>query len=419
MKLLKLNSLLIIIMLLFSAIYAFSSEEQNKEMEQLMKKANSDDFSDQSELNRFYMKEKNKHKEIENLNYGNKINSESNSDSDTGNTDIQLLETNSEIKTNSHNTKKNKQKSKNQPKSKNNNRKNKKNFPTAKLINQFNPWFPKKKWIITSNTGEKYCKYKNGFLHLAKNANKLGETPLSIKTVPVFVSLNMISLNVQMGVSLRTLFSRIKVENILKITKKFKNANCFEVIEDNIIEESFAKTPIVLCASNSKSLADWVKALQQFKDCIYNIDSGKDGNKSETLIDFNRVNKLLKTPKGKIKVGGVDDALFYDKSVVTPRRDGGIVETVMKTELGKIVGLLEEGKINEQQKRRTMDEKLNKASKIETDIRRKKAMIDKIMDTRLAREKDNEDKLKADEGKKRELQLLKAVRARIAEYKVN
>ena len=46
-------------------------------------------------------------------------------------------------------------------------------------------------------------------------------------------------------------------------------------------------------------------------------------------------------------------------------------------------------------------------------------MIDKILDTRANKDKENDEKLKADEEKKRELQLLKAVRARISQYKVS
>jgi hypothetical protein len=411
MKLSKISSFLIIIMISFSLIYSLSSEEQTQtEMQKLMKQANSNDFDNDSDLDKFYLNENNKFKNNDKISLEGIRKNKNKQEIDTGNNEIQLLEMKSNIKANSKNTNRHKK-----TKDQKNTKKENKNYPTAKLINQYNPWLPKKREIINANTEEKYCTYKHGFLYLVKDPKKLGDAPLSIHTVPVFVSLTMESLNVQMGVELKTLFALVKTVNILKITKKFKNANCFEILEDDIVEESLSKNPIVLCASNSKSLANWVRALQQFKDCIYNTDSKM--TETETLIDFNRVNQLLKTPKGKVTK--FDEGLFYDKAPLPIVRKETRIETVMKTELEKIVGLLERGRINEMNKKRTMDAKLKGAENIEKDIRNKKAMIDKILDTRANKDKENDEKLKADEEKKRELQLLKAVRARISQYKVS
>jgi len=78
-------------------------------------------------------------------------------------------------------------------------------------------------------------------LYLVKNPNKLGQIPLTIKTIPVYINLTINSLSIQMGPSLKTVFNNIKVKNILRVTKKFKNAFCFEIVEDKIIEKTFAK----------------------------------------------------------------------------------------------------------------------------------------------------------------------------------
>lgn len=420
MKLLKYNSMLILLMLLFSSIYANSSsfEEQSDEMEQLMKRANMGDNDNGSELESLYSNENSNENAYGNFN--NIENSDSQSNSNSRNSEIELLETSSQIRANSRNSPK-KVIKKTKPQTKNKTNKNLKNlkkppqkkkpkkpkYPAPKYINSFNPWFPKKKTELKDNTEEKYCKFKRGFLYLVKNPNKLGPLPLTIHTIPIFVNLSMQSLNLFMGVNENSLFTSVNLENILKISKKFKNANCFEVFKDQIIEKTFAKIPLVLCASNSKSLAQWVRAIQQHKDCIYNNSASKI-KETETLIDFNRVNKLLKRPIKK------DKKLYYQPAPPLRRPI-----SPMKNELSKIVGLLAEGQISQQQEKKKIEAKVKKASLIQADIKKKKMMIDTILDVRENKEKARDVKIKEKLGKKREIQLLRAVRSRIIEYKVN
>lgn len=405
MKLLtKLNCLLLILVILVSCVYTNKNSNKNNnnnnnDIEDLMYADSSTDNSD-SELNKFL--EKNGSNKIEKLSRTSEIN---------------MLETGKgKKKASKKNTKKGKKSSKKS--------KPKKTFPPAKLISQFNPYYPKKKTSILSNTSADYCKFKKGFLHLVKNSSKLGATPLSIRTVPVYVSLTMFTFNIQMGLSFKTLFSTTKVLNILKITKKFKNANCFEIVEDEVSEKTLTKSPIVLCAENSKIMMEWVKALQEFKDCLYNVNSKNDG--SRTLMDFNRINTLIKAPKSpkspKSPAKIAFNPLYYQNGGTVNgarKKNNAKVEYVMKRQLAKIVGLLEKGTINKERLTRKMNNKLKSAKKIEYDIRTKQNMINQIISKREMKDKEKENKIRTQVHKKREIQLLKAVKSRIKQYKVN
>merc|ERR1712166_1477660 len=103
---------------------------------------------------------------------------------------------------------------------------------------------------------------------------------------------------------------------------------------------------------------DWVKALQEFKDCLYN--NKYDG--SRTLLDFNRINTLIKAPKAKVAAKKVFNPLYYQNSPIKKKKVVKKVEYVM----------------NKQRLTRKMNTKLKSAKKIEYDIRSKQNMITKI-----------------------------------------
>jgi hypothetical protein len=380
-----------------------------------------------------------------------------NQDKIAPNSNINMLETSSHKKKNKNSSKPNR------------NKKSKRTIPNAKLFSQFNPYYPNKKSIIDENTSASYCQHKRGFLHLVKNSSKLGISPLSIRTIPVYVVLRDDMLNIQMGLSYRTLFSSVKVENILKITKRFKNANCFEIIEDAVEEQTLTKSPITLCSGNANIMMEWVGALQEFKDCLYNVSSKNQGKGDKTLLDFNRINTLIKSEhhgnsnRGKGIIGNGFDHLFYDSGntvhfpggnssssstsmssstrtilnsayIDGPNGSGSVYNShfdtngihdkrkqddyVMREELNGIVGLLEEGSINNKKMKRNMDSKLKNAEKIERDIRDKHHMIDQILENRERLNKERESKILSEVHKKREIQLLRAVKSRILQYKV-
>jgi hypothetical protein len=296
---------------------------------------------------------------------------------------------------------------------------NSKKVIQAQLIPQKNPFYPKSKSLIALNTNASYCKYRRGFLQLVKNPEKLGPNPFAIKTVPVYVDLNQSFLYLRMGLSPRTLFSQTRVEKILRIAEKFKNANCFEIVKDDIDEKTLAKSPFTLCADNKIIMMQWVRAIQEFKECSYNVDSKNDG--SETLMDFKRINTLAKLSPLNSSLSRDKEQLkplFYKTLPVKNKSKSKQVEVTMKNQLEKIVELLEEGSQNKQRLTRKIDTKLKSAEKIEEDIRMKKNIINGIISKRESIEQEKENKIRTDVHKKREMQLLKAVRSRIQQYKV-
>jgi hypothetical protein len=453
----KLNSILIIIMILFSYIYSSKNKSKSKNLNKFTSQnkndsedlLNSDSKSEkEDDLYKFFNKETERERETNtdieketkknnNFNVKNNIkrsnkyikkNKRQNQIKNLYKNEMNMLETSFKKK-----NKRALKAKKNYPQAKLN-----KNYPKAKLFSQYNPYYPVKKSIIAENTRESYCKYKTGFLHLVKHPKNLGPFPLSLRTIPIYVSLTMDNFKLQMGPESKTLFNIVKIENVLRITKIFSNANCFEIVEDNVLENTLAKIPITLCAGNYNIMFSWVKAIQQFKNCIYNTKSSLNNDQDETVLDFHNINTILKTknprPKYSNSKSNALDQLIYSSqnsgsSIKNKSRYRNIIEEtvniakdssehVMEKELGNIVNLLEKGDVNKKMIERKMDTKLKSAGKIEYDIRKKKHMIENILEKREKAEKDKENQIRNEVHKKREIQLLKAVKSRIRQYKV-
>jgi hypothetical protein len=267
--------------------------------------------------------------------------------------------------------------------------------------------------------GETYskCHEKTGYIYLANNVFSSNNLPLQIKVVPIFAILTRRTISFMMGPQEKSMFNQIKLENIQKITQRYTNSFCFDIVENNVIENSLAKGPISLCAKNTHHMQNWITAIQEFKECSINIVS-MDNMQNKVLIDFEKVNELLK-PRSNLQKQKEYNPLYYDGDGNGEhpyiKKDETEISKVLKT----IVNTIEGANINERQISRTMYSKIQRAEKFAFDVKRKTDLLDSMIQKRQMREKDKEAKLIQYESKARELRLLKAVLGRIKQYKVN
>ncbi len=288
-------------------------------------------------------------------------------------------------------------------------------IPPPKYVILKNPHIPKNIKKLKEGETNNKCHEKTGYIYLANNIFSPKNLPLQIKVVPIFVILTRSTISLMMGPEEKSMFNEIKLENIQKITQRYSNSFCFDIVENNVIEKTLAKGPISLCAKNKKNMEDWIIALQEFKECNINVVS-MDNMQNKVLVDFEKVNELLK-PRSNIKNTNEFDPLYYDggSSNNRPKEDESEISKVLKN----IVTTIEGANINERKISRTMSSKILKAEKFAFDVKRKTDLLDNMIQKRQMREKDKEAKLIQYENKARELRLLKAVLGRIKQYKVN
>jgi hypothetical protein len=293
--------------------------------------------------------------------------------------------------------------------------------------------FPSPKYKIIRNNhiprnlkqlkeGETYnkCNEKTGYVFLPNKIISLKNLPMQIIVIPIYLILTKNSLKFLMGPNEKSMFNEILLENIQKITQIYSNSYCFDIVENDAIEKTLTKGPISICSRNEVNMKNWITAIQEFKECNINIqnhynDIDNDIMQNKVLIDFEKVNQLLKPQQKLNKIPKEFDPLFYNKEGYNKKPNN---EIELSKVLNKIVYTIEGENINEKKITRNFSSEILKAEKFAFDIKRKTKILDDLIQKREMREKDKEEKLIKYETKARELRLLKAVLGRIKQYKV-
>lgn len=285
-------------------------------------------------------------------------------------------------------------------------------IPQTKYIIMKNLHIPKSLEKLKQGEAYKKCFEKTGYIFLAKKILPSKNFPTKIKVIPIFLILTRRTLNFMIGPKEKTMFNTINLDNIQKITQRYSNSFCFDIVENDIIQKSLSKGPISICAKNKKHMLNWITAIQEFKECGVNVTKNKMHNR--VLVDFDKVNALLKPRKGLSKEFL---ALFYKngKSYKTTNKKGKFDATKIIT---KITDMINGSEINERQLDRKMSSRIKKAEKFALDVKQKNDYLDSLLLKKQMREKNEEQKFIKKEGEAKELRLLKAVLDRIKAYKV-
>jgi len=268
--------------------------------------------------------------------------------------------------------------------------------------------------------GEKYfrCNEKKGYLYLSRNVFPSLNKPLLIKVVTVYAYLTKGAFTLAMGPEEKSLFYSINLGNILKITQRYSNSYCFDMIENSVYQKSLTKGPVTLCSKTQKQMEEWINAIQEFKECNISVYTDPK-SQNKVLVDFEKVNQLLKNREKNDKNTETKKLYYKKESPYIPNPKRIERENKISKTLNQIIQTIESGNIAQNQVRRRMVSKVKRAEQFAYDIRRKQELINSMMQKRLMKEKDREAKLISIEHRARELQLLKAVQQRIRQYKVN
>lgn len=256
----------------------------------------------------------------------------------------------------------------------------------------------------------KKCKVKTGLIYLLRHPEKL---PLEINLQPIFGKLSIDKFNFYLNDLAKSKFYQINLINILRIsyTPILEINNCFNLILNTIDSDKLLKGPLSLCFKSKSKKNEWMKSINEFKECQIDSANGKKENK--VLIDFRKVNKLIKDP-----IIRPEAKLLYDNAnkVVIKKRSNR-KEYVIKKMMKKIVSSITNGSIQNRLIKRKMQNQLKKTRKAAKSMRKKEDLIKKIVKKRINLENKKKSQLKKLEAKNKEIQLLKAVKSRIIQLK--
>merc|ERR1712023_579618 len=71
--------------------------------------------------------------------------------------------------------------------------------------------------------------------------------------------------------------------------------NCFNIVLNFSEENTLRKEPLTICLKGKRKANDWMRTINEFKECQIDITKGKKDDK--VLVDFRKINKI-KNPNG-------------------------------------------------------------------------------------------------------------------------
>lgn len=271
----------------------------------------------------------------------------------------------------------------------------------------------KNKHIDIKKNYESYkkCFKRTGLIYLLRNSEKL---PLELDLQPIFGRINLETFNFYLNDMAKTKFYGIKLIDVLKISQNPKLIvhNCFNIILNQLDSGKLLKGPLTICFKKKQKMQDWMKTISEFKEC--QIDSSNKNKANGVLVDFGKVNKLIKDPKKK-----PEKKLYYDNTnkVVRRKTASAHKEAKVRKLMKKIVSSITTGSLQTNQIKRKMKNELKKTRKSAKQMQKKQRLIKKIVKKRIKMENKKKNKLLNLEAKNKEIRLLKAVKSRIVQLK--
>jgi len=260
----------------------------------------------------------------------------------------------------------------------------------------------------------KKCNKRTGLVYLLKNSEKL---PHELDLLPVYGNLNLDKFKFSLNEQEKSVFFSINLIDILRISQKeiLKNQNCFNILLNHVDSQTLLKGPITLCFKSNYTMDSWMKTILEFKQCLYDISNGPKENK--VLVDFGKVNKLLKDKNDAANVNGKD--LYYDNTnkAIVKNDATSQKENQIKNIMHKIVQTITTGNIQTNLIKRKMANRLKRTKKAAEELQKKEELVRDIVNKRLEKEQEKKNEMVNVEHKNKEIQLLKAVKDRIVELK--
>jgi len=266
----------------------------------------------------------------------------------------------------------------------------------TKIKLEKNPDLNENREEIEKHTVNRECDVKSGVLALIKSFDK----DLIVAT-PIYAHLTKEKLSTYLSFDSSKLIKEISIQDVTKIVqiKKLKNTFCFNIY--------YATDSVALCAPSLNEMKGWVYSFDAFKKC-----------KTQSDLVFSNLNSKSKQSKQNEPTSiSKNDNLFYE-NLIPKNEDKVEAEKIINKELDSIQKIIITSNLEEKKIRRELIAKLKNAQNFESEIKQKEIVLKDIIKKEEQAEKEKETKLISIQSKNKELEILKAVKDKIREMKV-
>lgn len=258
----------------------------------------------------------------------------------------------------------------------------------------------------------KKCEYKKGFLEIVDKdeGNK-------IVTKKVRVTLDKESLKMYTTMNENSLFATVQLDNILKISqdKKFFQTNCFELITNLAEDIVLHKSRLTICNENNSEMSEWMQTILELKECKVN-QNYKD---SKVVLDFNEINKIKRKQEETMKSSQEDLGLWYDNTKNNnSKMSVSIKDRIIHQTVKNLIKNLQANEVIENKIKRTLNDQLKDARKFTNQLEQKSNIVNEIIHKKIEKEMSTNLKLVNVKAADKEVQLIKAMAAKINDLKV-
>jgi hypothetical protein len=260
------------------------------------------------------------------------------------------------------------------------------------------------------------CNKKTGFLNYIQK--RPSEENKEITVYPIYVTLNKYTLSLFYSFDSLKLFKIIKLDSILRVALQYDKTYCFDIII-NEIEDKRLKTGILsLCAKNINEMKNWIRAILEFKECKIMKSKRKSSipHQGRTLIDFNKINTLIKKSKRTTSVSQISYNGNDKVSIRNPMKEEE--KRIISKEINKIIHTIHMTKIYKNQLRRKMVSQLRRTRGKTKGAYRTQKLLHSILLKKNYSEKKQYANMIKKLNTKRTTTLLRSISRRITEISV-
>jgi hypothetical protein len=241
---------------------------------------------------------------------------------------------------------------------------------------------------------------------------------MELNLQPIFGEINLEKFELFLNDMVKSKFFEINLIDILRISRSpvLVTNNCFNIILNSIDTDKLLKGPLSLCFKSKNIVNDWMRTINEFKEC--QIDSSNKIRDNKVLVDFHKVNKLIKDPINHNSERD-ENKLFYDNGDKVHIKKHTYIdkEIVIKQMMNNIVSTITKGSIQSNKVRRKMQNELKETIAAANKMQKQQDLVKSIVNKRIEIENRKKDQLRNIEKKNKEIQLLKAVKNRILKSK--
>ena len=253
------------------------------------------------------------------------------------------------------------------------------------------------------------CIEKTGFLYILDSFPSPGKTNLATKKV--FISLTPDLISIFTSTKKEDLKDTIKTKKILRITQMYKGTLCID-IHQQIGTESLPIKVVTFCMKSKNSLNEWITAFVEFKKC--EIVESEDLNINKSSTSISNIHELARSRLEKISYSSIGSS----RGSIRINKRSLAKSSAIKKSLKGLLSTYKKGKLAGVRIRRQYRGRLSNQIQSNIQEEQQEYSIKKLMETREAKERQNQMKLIKLEHKNKELSLINEAQKKIKELKV-